>query len=77
MLTTLMPPTSGTAEVAGYDVVREQREVRRRIGYVGQGNGAGHAQRGRDELVSQGRAYGLSRRHGPRARRRADRARST
>ena len=39
-----------------------QREVRRAIGYVGQGNGAGHQQLGRDELVSQGRAHGLSRR---------------
>jgi ABC-2 type transport system ATP-binding protein len=61
MLTTLIAPTSGTAEVAGYDVVRDQRDVRRSIGYVGQGNGAGHQQRGRDELVSQGRAFGLSR----------------
>jgi ABC-2 type transport system ATP-binding protein len=59
MLTTLIPPTSGTARVAGFDVVRHQREVRRRIGYIGQGNGAGHSQRGRDELISQGRAYGL------------------
>jgi ABC-2 type transport system ATP-binding protein len=59
MLTTLIPPTSGTARVAGFDVVRHQREVRLRIGYIGQGNGAGHSQRGRDELISQGRAYGL------------------
>ena len=61
MLTTLIPPTSGSASVAGHDVVTGQREVRRAIGYVGQGNGAGHQQRGRDELVSQGRAHGLSR----------------
>ncbi|WP_250035728.1 ABC transporter ATP-binding protein [Paractinoplanes maris] len=60
MLTTLIPPSSGTARVAGFDVVRQQREVRLRIGYIGQGNGAGHSQRGRDELISQGRAYGLS-----------------
>jgi ABC-2 type transport system ATP-binding protein len=59
MLTTLIPPTSGTARVAGFDVVRQQREVRRRIGYIGQGNGAGHSQRGRDELISQGRSYGM------------------
>ena len=69
MLTTLIPPTSGSASVAGHDVVTGQREVRRAIGYVGQGNGAGHQQRGRDELVSQGRAHGLSRAD---ARRRAD-----
>jgi ABC-2 type transport system ATP-binding protein len=59
MLTTLIPPTSGTARVAGFDVVRQQRDVRRRIGYIGQGNGAGHSQRGRDELISQGRSYGM------------------
>ena len=68
MLTTLIPPTSGTARVAGFDVVRRQRDVRLRIGYIGQGNGAGHSQRGRDELVSQGRAYGMNVRD---ARRRA------
>src|SRR3954462_1755614 len=61
MLTTLIEPTAGSAQVAGYDVVRECRQVRRSIGYVGQGNAAGHQQRGRDELVSQGRAFGLSR----------------
>ncbi|WP_035848594.1 ATP-binding cassette domain-containing protein [Cryptosporangium arvum] len=69
MLTTLLTPTSGTAEVAGFDVGRNPREVRERIGYIGQGNGAGHSQRGRDELISQGRAYGLDR---AAARRRAD-----
>lgn len=61
MLTTLIPPTSGTATVAGHDVVTGQRQVRRAIGYIGQGNGAGHQQRGRDELISQGRAHGLRR----------------
>lgn len=69
MLTTLLPPTSGTAQVAGYDVVTAHRDVRRSIGYVGQGNAAGHAQRGRDELVSQARAFGMSRLQ---AQRRAD-----
>jgi len=61
MLTTLIPPTAGTAMVAGHDVTTARAAVRRRIGYIGQGNGAGHNQRGRDELVTQGRAYGLSR----------------
>lgn len=61
MLTTLLAPTAGTAVVAGFDVRTDPREVRKRIGYIGQGNGAGHSQRGRDELISQGRAYGLDR----------------
>jgi ABC-2 type transport system ATP-binding protein len=69
MLTTLIPPTSGSAEVAGFDVVARRRDVRRVLGYVGQGNAAGHQQRGRDELVSQGRAHGMSRRE---SRRRAE-----
>jgi ABC-2 type transport system ATP-binding protein len=32
MLTTLLPPTAGTARVAGFDVVREGPKVRARIG---------------------------------------------
>src|ERR671929_1981167 len=32
MLTTLLPPTAGTARVAGHDIVREGAEVRRAIG---------------------------------------------
>jgi ABC-2 type transport system ATP-binding protein len=34
MLNTLLVPTSGNAYVCGLDVVKEAREVRRRIGYV-------------------------------------------
>jgi ABC-2 type transport system ATP-binding protein len=68
MLTTLIAPTAGTATVAGHDVVREPGHVRRRIGYVGQGNGAAHNQRALDELHVQGRIYGLDRRE---SRRRA------
>jgi ABC-2 type transport system ATP-binding protein len=34
ILTGFMPPTSGTARVAGYDVVENSLEVRRRIGYL-------------------------------------------
>ena len=60
MLTTLLPPTSGTAVVAGAQITTEPALVRSRIGYVGQANGAGHSFRVRDELVNQGRFYGMN-----------------
>ena len=34
ILTGYMPPTEGTAAVAGYDVVSESLEVRKRVGYL-------------------------------------------
>ena len=34
MLTGLVRPTSGSAQVAGFDVVMEPREVKRRVGYL-------------------------------------------
>jgi ABC-2 type transport system ATP-binding protein len=36
MLTGLMPPTSGRAEVAGIDVVKDPEAVRRKLGYMSQ-----------------------------------------
>lgn len=36
MLTTLLPPTSGTAKVMGHDIVKDADAVRREIGYVPQ-----------------------------------------
>ena len=36
MLTTLLPPTSGSARVAGFDIVQQAAQVRRAIGYVPQ-----------------------------------------
>lgn len=68
MLTTLLRPTAGSARVAGFDVTTEPQQVRRHLGYVGQGNGAGHQQRALDELYSQGVTFGLDRTE---ARRRA------
>src|SRR4051794_12912946 len=61
MLTTLLMPTAGTATVAGADLIREPREVRRRIGYVAQVGAAPSA--GTlvgEELVTQARLQGLS-----------------
>jgi ABC-2 type transport system ATP-binding protein len=60
MLTTLLPPTSGHATVAGADIARDPTTVRSRIGYIGQGSGGGYSFRVIDELVGQGRFYGLN-----------------
>jgi ABC-2 type transport system ATP-binding protein len=61
VLTTLLPPTSGEARVAGHDVVTAATDVRRAIGYVGQGTGSGPYHRVRDELVTQGLAQRMTR----------------
>jgi ABC-2 type transport system ATP-binding protein len=58
MLTTLLPPTSGGAWVAS--ITAEPAVVRSRIGYIGQGDAAGHSFRVMDELVMQGRFYGMN-----------------
>ena len=34
MLSTFMPPSGGSAKIAGYDIIRQADEVRRRIGYL-------------------------------------------
>ena len=60
MLTTLLRPTAGEATVAGYDVVKDSVEVRRRIGYVSQAGGAFSGARAGDEVVDHGMLYGLS-----------------
>ncbi len=60
VLATLLEPTSGTARVAGFDVHRQAREVRRRIGYVAQAGGSYREATGREELVIQGRLFGMS-----------------
>jgi ABC-2 type transport system ATP-binding protein len=60
MLTTLIAPTSGTARVVGFDILRRPADVRARIGYVGQLTSGSFSQRARDELLSQGAFYGMS-----------------
>jgi ABC-2 type transport system ATP-binding protein len=62
MLTTLLVPTAGQATVAGFDLARQPREVRRRIGYVAQiGAMPSAGQILGEELVTQARLQGLSR----------------
>jgi ABC-2 type transport system ATP-binding protein len=61
MLTTLLAPTGGTATVAGHDLATDPAGVRRSCGYVAQ-SGRVDGQIGvREELVTQGRLYRLTR----------------
>ena len=59
VLTTLVKPTSGTAIVAGYDVVHEAGEVRKRIGVTFQEMVLDDDLTGRQALDYHGQLYGL------------------
>ncbi len=60
-LTTLIDIDAGSARVAGFDVRTQSREVRRRIGLIGQNAAVDEILGGRQNLVMFGRLYGLSR----------------
>ncbi|MGC2413062.1 MAG: ATP-binding cassette domain-containing protein [Stellaceae bacterium] len=61
MLITLLPPTSGSARVVGYDIIREPGEVRRHIGYVPQLLSADGALTGYENMLLSARLYGIPR----------------
>jgi len=61
MLTTLLTPTSGTAKVCGYDVVKDPNKVRFSIGYVSQDLAVDDALTGWENLYLQGRFYHIKR----------------
>ncbi len=65
MLTTLLPPTSGTALVNGFDVVAQADEVRRSIGVIPQALTSDLELSVEENLVIFAKLYGV-----PRARRR-------
>lgn len=60
MLTTLLRPTSGTATVAGHDLVADPSGVRRSIGYVAQGGMFTPVSLIGAELLLQARLHGHS-----------------
>ncbi|MEV0317920.1 ATP-binding cassette domain-containing protein [Streptomyces sp. NPDC050658] len=68
-LSTLITPDSGTAHVAGYDVVRQPRQLRRVIGLTGQYASVDEKLSGRENLYMIGRLLDLPRKE---ARSRAD-----
>ncbi|WP_459180070.1 ATP-binding cassette domain-containing protein [Streptomyces sp.] len=69
VLSTLIQPDAGTARVAGYDVLRQPRELRRVIGLTGQYASVDEALSGWENLYMIGRLLDLSRKE---ARARAD-----
>src|SRR3712207_44192 len=60
MLTTMSQPTSGTARVAGHDVLTEPEAVRRNMGLTGQAATVDELLTGRENLRLIGRFAGLS-----------------
>jgi ABC-2 type transport system ATP-binding protein len=69
ILTTLLTPDAGRAEVAGLDVVRQADELRARIGLTGQYAAVDEYLTGRENLEMVGRLYHLPKKQ---ARGRAD-----
>jgi ABC-2 type transport system ATP-binding protein len=61
MLSTLLRPTSGTAIVNGYDILKEPEGVRRSIGFVFQDPTLDNELTGSENLDFHGRIYGLKR----------------
>jgi sodium transport system ATP-binding protein len=59
MLTTILRPTSGTARIAGHDVVREPEEVRRVIGVLPENAGIYGRLTAREAVRYAGRLYGV------------------
>ncbi len=61
MLTCFLPPTSGTASVAGFDVFSQSMEVRSRIGYLPENAPTYTEMRVQEYLAYRGRLRGISR----------------
>jgi ABC-2 type transport system ATP-binding protein len=60
MLTTLVPPTSGTARINGFDVVRQPNEVRKSIGVIPQAMTSDLELTARENMGIFAKLYGLT-----------------
>lgn len=60
MLCTILPPTEGTAKVAGFDIHRNPDSVRAAIGIVFQDPSLDNRLTGRENLDFHGRVYGMN-----------------
>ena len=59
MLATLLSPTGGEAKVLGYDLAKQQEQIREHVGCVSQAGGADLGSTGVENLVLQAQLYGL------------------
>ncbi|HEY9642875.1 MAG TPA: ATP-binding cassette domain-containing protein [Coleofasciculaceae cyanobacterium] len=62
MLTTLLPPSSGRARIAGFDLVRQATQVRHVVGYVPQALSADSTLTGYENLLIFAKLYDIPRR---------------
>jgi ABC-2 type transport system ATP-binding protein len=63
MLTTLLPPSAGSAAIAGWDIVRQSSEIRRAIGYVPQALSADGSLTGYENLLIFSKLYDIPRKY--------------
>jgi len=59
MLSTLLCPTSGEAKVLGFDLAKQQEQIRQNVGCVSQAGGADLGSTGAENLVLQAQLYGV------------------
>jgi sodium transport system ATP-binding protein len=59
LLSTILKPTSGTAQVAGYDIVREPEKVKERIGFLSSDTGLYHRLTVEETVSYFGRLNGM------------------
>ena len=63
MLTTLLRPSSGTAKVCGYDIVKDSKKVRSKISYVPQDMAVDRKLTGRENVMLYAKLYGIQNRN--------------
>ena len=61
MLTTLLNPTNGSAEIAGFNIIKQKNEVRKKVGVVFQDPALDWNLTGRENLDFHARVYALNR----------------
>ena len=59
MLSTLLCPTGGEAKVLGFDLAKQQEQIRQNVGCVSQAGGADMGSTGTENLVLQAQLYGV------------------